>query len=109
VKPRTVNAGPQTPIRSVSGLIAAGSAPVWPAASCSVADEKAAADVLGMKGSTYPAKKILAQTRKLGSRKIARSVQLLADADLQLRGTIDWPDELVLEVLIARLAALSPR
>lgn len=74
-----------------------------------VADEKVAADVLGMKGSTYPAKKILAQTRKLGSRKIARSVQLLADADLQLRGTIDWPDELVLEILIARLAALSPR
>jgi DNA polymerase-3 subunit delta len=74
-----------------------------------VADEKAAADVLGMKGSTYPAKKILAQTRKLGSRKIARSVELLADADLQLRGTIDWPDELVLEILIARLAALASR
>ena len=73
------------------------------------ADEHQAAAMLGMKGSTFPAKKILGQTRKLGSEKIARAIRLLADADLALRGTVDWPDELVLEVLVARLAALSSR
>ena len=73
------------------------------------ADEHQAAAMLGMKGSTFPAKKILGQTRKLGSEKIARAIRLLADADLALKGTVDWPDELVLEVLVARLAALSSR
>ena len=73
------------------------------------ADERQAAEILGMKGSTFPARKILGQTRKLGSEKIARAIRLLADADLALRGTIDWSDELVLEVLVARLAALSAR
>ena len=73
------------------------------------ADERQAAEILGMKGSTFPARKILGQTRKLGSERIARAIRLLADADLALRGTVDWPDELVLEVLVARLAALSAR
>ncbi len=73
------------------------------------ADEHQAAAMLGMKGSTFPARKILGQTRKLGSEKIARAIRLLADADLALKGTVDWPDELVLEVLVARLAALSSR
>ena len=73
------------------------------------ADERQAAEMLGMKGSTFPARKILGQTRKLGSEKVARAIRLLADADLALRGTVDWPDELVLEVLVARLAALSGR
>jgi len=73
------------------------------------ADEHQAAALLGMKGSTFPARKILGQTRRLGSEKVARAIRLLADADLALRGTVDWPDELVLEVLVARLAALSSR
>lgn len=74
-----------------------------------VTDDKTAADLLDMKGSTFPAKKLLVESRKLGPEKIAQAIRLLADADLQLRGTIDWPDELVLEVLVARLAALSGR
>jgi DNA polymerase-3 subunit delta len=74
-----------------------------------VADERQAAALLGMRGSTFPAKKILGQTRRLGSEKVARAIRLLADADLALRGTVDWPDELVLEVLVARLAQLSSR
>ncbi|NNE73714.1 MAG: hypothetical protein HKN26_08635, partial [Acidimicrobiales bacterium] len=37
-----------------------------------VRDEKAAAQVLGMKGSTFPAKKAMAQSRRLGSDKIRR-------------------------------------
>ena len=73
------------------------------------ADEKAAAAMLGIKGSTYPAKKALAQTRKLGSAKIGSAVELLARADLDLRGESGLPDEVVLEVLVARLARLSRR
>ena len=74
-----------------------------------VGDEAAAAQLLGMKGSTFPAKKALTQARKLGSDGISRAIQLLSDADLDLRGLRkDWPDELVLEVLIARLCRLAP-
>ena len=74
-----------------------------------VADERQAAEVLGMKGSTFPARKALGQTRKLGSEGVAQAIKLLADADMALRGTLDWPGELVMEVLVARLAALSSR
>lgn len=71
------------------------------------AGEKDAAVILGMKGSTFPAKKALAQSRRLGSRNSRESIGLLARADIDLRGTVDWPDELVLEVLVARLARLA--
>jgi DNA polymerase-3 subunit delta len=72
-------------------------------------DEKSAAAALGITGSTFPAKKALLQSRRLGHEPIARAILLLADADLALKGTIDWPAELVLEVLVARLAAASRR
>lgn len=73
-----------------------------------VAGEQEAATYLGMKGkSTYPAKKALAQSRRLGSENVRRSIRLLADADLELRGTVDWPEELTMEVLVARLAHLA--
>jgi DNA polymerase-3 subunit delta len=74
-----------------------------------VRDEKEAAALLGMKGSTFPAKKALSQVRALGPEKVARAIGYLADADLDLRGRRAWPDELVLEVLVARLAVLSRR
>ncbi|MGB1506689.1 MAG: DNA polymerase III subunit delta [Acidimicrobiales bacterium] len=74
-----------------------------------VRDEKAAAQLLGMKGSTFPAKKAMQQGRKLGTEKLSRAIELLAEADLDLRGTKDWPPELVMEVLVARLANLSRR
>ena len=72
-----------------------------------VTDEAHAAEVLGMKGSTYPAAKALRQTRRLGSESVARAIWLLADADLDLKGATGWPPELVLEVLVARLSRLS--
>ncbi len=72
-------------------------------------DEAGAAAALGITGSTFPARKALTQARKLGHDNIARAMTLLADADLALKGTIDWPDELVLEVLVARLSRLAPR
>jgi len=74
-----------------------------------VVDDKAAAALLGMKGSTFPAKKALGQARALGPEKVARALGLLGEADLDLRGQKAWPDELVLEVLVARLAFLSRR
>ena len=74
-----------------------------------VADEASAAAVLGMTGSTYPAKKALVQVRKLGHAAVARAIQLLADADLALKGAVDWPAEVVLEVLVARLSGLVRR
>jgi DNA polymerase-3 subunit delta len=74
-----------------------------------VGSEKDAAAVLAMKGSTYPAKKALEQGRRLGPAKIAQAVQLLARADLDVRGVRDLPDEVVLEVLVARLAHLGRR
>jgi len=72
-----------------------------------VTGEKDAAALLGMKGSTFPARKAMGQARRLGHDRIVRAIDLLARADLDLRGGKAWPDGLVLEVLVARLAALS--
>jgi DNA polymerase-3 subunit delta len=74
-----------------------------------VTGEKDAAALLGMRGSTFPAKKALDQGRRLGSAKISQAVQLLARADLDVRGVRDLPDDVVLEVLVARLANLARR
>jgi DNA polymerase-3 subunit delta len=71
-------------------------------------DEAAAAALLGMSGgSTYPAKKALVQVRKLGHGPVARAISLLAEADLALKGAVDWPADVVLEVLVARLSGLA--
>lgn len=72
-------------------------------------DEASAAAALGMTGSTFPARKALSQARRLGTAGIGRAILLLAEADLALKGTVDWPPELILEVLVARLAAGSRR
>lgn len=72
-----------------------------------VTGEKDAAALLGLKGSTFPARKALGQARKLGHERVVRAIDLLAQADLDLRGGKAWPDDLVLEVLVARLARLS--
>lgn len=72
-----------------------------------VTGEKDAAALLGLKGSTFPARKALSQARKLGHERVVRAIDLLALADLDLRGGKAWPDDLVLEVLVARLARLS--
>jgi DNA polymerase-3 subunit delta len=71
------------------------------------ADEKAAAEMLGISGSTFPARKALSQARRLGHDAVARAIKLLADADLALKGAIEWPEGLVLEVLVARLSRLG--
>jgi len=65
-----------------------------------------AAEALGLR-SEYPAKKALAQARRLGPAGIARGIQLLAAADLDLRGATALDGDVVLEVLVARLSRLS--
>jgi DNA polymerase III subunit delta len=65
-----------------------------------------AAEVLGIK-SAFPAKKALAQCNRLGSARVARAMQLLAEADLDLRGATGLPGDLVVEVLVARLSRLG--
>lgn len=70
-----------------------------------ITDAGEAASLLGM--SPYPARKVLAQGRRLGADRVAHAISLVADADLDLRGVVAWPDELVIEVLLARLAQLA--
>ena len=70
-----------------------------------VADPDEAAALLDM--NPFPARKVLDQGRRLGSERVARAVSLIADADLDLRGVVEWPDQLVIEVLVARLAQLA--
>ncbi len=69
--------------------------------------ENSVAAILGIK--PYPAKKAMVTSKRLGSERIARAIQLLGDADLDLRGRSAWPPELVAEVLVARLASLARR
>jgi DNA polymerase-3 subunit delta len=70
-------------------------------------DERGAAQVLGV--APFPAKKALAQARRLGFAGVGRAIELLAQADLDLRGSSGWPEALVLEVLVARLSRLGGR
>jgi len=69
-------------------------------------DEASVAAVLGIKPG-FPARKALDQYRKLGNSGVVRAIGLLAQADLDLRGAKEWPDELVMEVLVARLSRLG--
>ncbi len=68
-------------------------------------NDAAAGEILGI-ASTFRAGKLRRQSTKLGSEKLARAIVLLQEADLDLRGRIDWPAELIMEVLVARLSRL---
>ena len=72
--------------------------------------EAEAAAALGIEPgrSTYPAKKAMATLRRWGPDGAARAMQLIADADVDLRGESTWPPEAVLEVLVARLSRIAP-
>lgn len=76
-----------------------------------VRGEKDAAAALGLRGSTFPARKAMEQGRRLGHDKLAQAIALLARADRDLRGERAYPreiaDELVMELLVARLTNLS--
>jgi hypothetical protein len=57
--------------------------------------------------STFPAKKALTSVRRIGGPGVAEAICLVADAELSLKGKLDWPGEMVLEVLVARLCRLA--
>ena len=69
------------------------------------ANEKEAAEVLGLRGSTFPARKALEAGRRRGSDGIARAVELAAAADADLRGRSGLDPRCIAEILCARLAA----
>lgn len=72
------------------------------------ADARTEADAMAATGisSPYPAKKALANARRLGPAASRRAYELLAQADLDLRGDKDLEADLVMEVLVARLSKL---
>ena len=67
-----------------------------------VGNEREAAAVLGT--APYVAKKALEQSRRLGSTRIAEAIKLIAAADLDVRGASGLNAEVVVEILVARLA-----
>jgi DNA polymerase III subunit delta len=83
--------------KHVAGLLALDGA--------NVSSRDEAATLVGM--APFPAEKLMKLSRRLGSERVAEQLLLVADADLDLKGASEWPDELVLEVLVARLARLS--
>ncbi len=64
---------------------------------------------LGGKGSTYPAQKALEAANALGTDGLRQAVDSLHQADIDLKGASAMPEDAVLEVLVARLAALHSR
>jgi DNA polymerase-3 subunit delta len=64
--------------------------------------ERDAAAVLG--SAPFVAKKALEQSRRLGSARIAQSINLIAAADLDVRGASALDPDVVVEILVARLA-----
>ncbi|HET9731038.1 MAG TPA: DNA polymerase III subunit delta [Acidimicrobiales bacterium] len=69
-------------------------------------DDATAAEILGVK-STWQAGKARGQAARLGTSGVARAIDLLQRADLELRGETAVPGVTVLEVLVARLARLG--
>ena len=70
------------------------------------ADE--AANILGDK-SSFRTKKTLSEAKRLGGRNAKRAIQLLAEADLDIKGATGVPLETVMVVLVARLSSLYSR
>jgi DNA polymerase III subunit delta len=71
-----------------------------------IATKEQAAEALGQ--SPWAAKHRLDASRRLGPDGLREATRLLAEADVDLRGASGVPEETVMEVLVARLASLSP-
>ena len=67
-----------------------------------IGGERDAAALLGT--APVVAKKALEQSRRLGSARIAEAITLIAGADLDVRGASGLNAEVVIEILVARLA-----
>jgi DNA polymerase III subunit delta len=67
-----------------------------------IVSDRDAAAVLGT--APFVAKKALEQSRRLGSAKIGDAINLIAAADLDVRGMSGLDPQVVVEILVARLA-----
>ncbi len=67
-----------------------------------VLGERDAAAILG--SAPFVAKKALEQSRRLGSTRIGEAINLIAKADLDVRGASGLDSVMVVEILVARLA-----
>ncbi len=67
-----------------------------------ISNDRDAAAVLGT--APFVAKKALEQSRRLGSTRIAEAINLIAAADLDVRGASGMDADVVIEILVARLA-----
>lgn len=65
-----------------------------------------AAALIGAR-SAFVARKAVERGRQLGGERTGQAITLLADADLDIKGKSALPHEVVLEVLVARLARLA--
>jgi DNA polymerase-3 subunit delta len=72
-----------------------------------VTSDEAAAQIAGVR-SAFVAKKALAQSRRLGSDRVAHAILMLSAADLDVKGGSAMSPDLVLEILVARLSRLVP-
>ena len=72
-----------------------------------VRTEADALEALGGRVKAYPARKARDQAAALGTERLRRAFDYVAQADLDLRGATALSNESVLEVLVARLAGLS--
>lgn len=72
-----------------------------------VQGREAAAELLGVR-SAFVAGKALEQSRRLGHSGVVRAIEILARADLDMRGGTGLAPELVLEIAVARLSRLLP-
>jgi DNA polymerase-3 subunit delta len=73
-----------------------------------ITTKEQAAEAIGQR-SPWAAKHRLDASRRLGSEGLRDALRLLARADVDLRGGSGLPEDVVMEVLVARLAALGAR
>jgi len=71
-----------------------------------VRDVQQAMTLIGSK-SDFQARKYLDLYRRVGSAGVSNAIQLLSRADIDLRGGKDLPEELTMEILIARLSKMG--
>jgi DNA polymerase III subunit delta len=74
-----------------------------------IRDVDAAMAALGGRVKQYPARKALEQSRALGTTGIRDAFDALFQADLDIKGARAIPAEVVVEMLVAKLATLSAR
>ncbi len=74
-----------------------------------VRNPREAVAALGGRVKEYPARKALEAARSLGADGLRQAYDHLFAADLDLKGARAIPEDAVMEVLVARLAALSSR